>query len=193
MSIGLTALISSGHKRSIPFEQLSGDDIVKRWKSLAGARIWAFAKNHSPLKVKLSGRYLYVDSDSISNAIVLEGIVPYASEMKGWKGPLNGYVSARPHPVKLFYGWKTVSKKRKLTKSPGVEIRDVQYYGGHRPSLGYFGLKQDGGVRSYGMTPQSYAVPVYSNQSVVEWLTQEQMTEVLDLIKRSFAEVSGWV
>ena len=106
---------------------VTGEDLTSRWKTHAGAMLWAFAKSHSPLKGKLSGRYLYIDSDSISDALILEGIVPEASKVKGWRAPLNKYVPARPHPVKLFYGWKTVSKKRALTKSPGVEIRDVEY------------------------------------------------------------------
>ena len=177
-----------GNKRSIPTERLSGEGIIKRWKSLAGARIWAFAKNHSPLKAKMTGRELYVDSKSISNAIVLEGRVPYASEVKGWKGPLKGYVPAKPHPVKLIYGWKTIRKKRKVTKSPGVE--DVQYYGNQRPSLGYFGLERGSVVHSYGLTAEGNAVSVYADQSVVEWLTEEQMAEVQDILKRSFDDVS---
>ena len=171
---------------------VTGEDLTSRWKTHAGAMIWAFAKSHSPLKGKLTGRYLYIDSDSISDALILEGIVPEASMIKGWRAPLNKYVPARPHPVKLFYGgWKTIKKKRGLTKSPGVGIRDVEYYGGAKPTLGYFGMKQGSELRAYGLTADSHALPVYSNQSVVEWLTQEQMAEVQDILKRSFSDVMG--
>lgn len=168
---------------------VTGEDLTSRWKTHAGAMIWAFAKSHSPLKGKLTGRYLYIDSDSISDALILEGIVPEASMIKGWRAPLNKYVPARPHPVKLFYGWKTVSKKRGLTKSPGVGIRDVEYYGGARPTLGYFGMKQGSELRAYGLTSDSHALPVYSNQSVVEWLTGDQKQEVDRIIAECFAEV----
>ena len=168
---------------------VTGEDLTRDWKTHAGAMIWAFAKSHSPLKGKLSGRYLYIDSDSISDALILEGIVPEASMIKGWRAPLNKYVHARPHPVKLFYGWKTVSKKRALTKSPGVEIRDVEYYGGARPTLGYFGMKQGSELRAYGLTADSHALPVYSNQSVVEWLTEEQMAEVQRILRETFDSV----
>ena len=170
---------------------VTGEDLTSRWKTHAGAMIWSFAKSHSPLKGKLTGRYLYIDSESISDALILEGIVPEASKVKGWRAPLNKYVPARPHPVKLFFGWRTVSKKRALTKSPGVEIRDVEYYGGRKPNLGYFGIKRDGELRAYGLTADSNALPVYSNQSIVEWLTQEQMAEVQDILKRSFSDVMG--
>lgn len=171
---------------------VTGEDLTSRWKTHAGAMIWAFAKSHSPLKGKLTGRYLYIDSESISDALILEGIVPEASMIKGWRAPLNKYVPARPHPVKLYFGgWKTIKKKRALTKSPGVEIRNVDYYGGRKPTLGYFGMKQGGELRAYGLTAESYAVPVYSNQSIVEWLTEEQMAEVQDILKRSFSDVMG--
>ena len=153
--------------------------------------IWAFAKSHIPLKGKLTGRYLYIDSESLSDALILEGIVPEASMINGWRAPLNKHVPARPHPVKLYYGWKTVSKKRALTKSTGVEIRDVEYYGGRKPTLWVFGLKLGSELRAYGLTADSHAVPVYSNHSVVEWLAEEQMAEVQDILKRSFADVMG--
>ena len=169
---------------------VTGEDLTSRWKTHAGAMIWAFAKSHSPLKGKLTGRYLYIDSDSISDALILEGIVPEASMIKGWRAPLNKYVPARPHPVKLFYGgWKTIKKKRGLTKSPGVGIRNVEYYGGKRPTLGYFGMKQDGELRAYGLTSDSNALPVYSNQSVVEWLCDENMSEVQRILRETFDKV----
>ena len=168
---------------------VTGEDLMGRWKTHAGSMIWAFAKSHSPLKGKLSGRYLYIDSESLSDALILEGIVPEASMIKGWRAPLNKHVPARPHPVKLYYGWKTIKKKRALTKSPGVEIRDVEYYGGRKPTLGYFGMKQGSELRAYGLTSDSHALPVYSNQSVVEWITRDQKPEVDRIIAECFAEV----
>ena len=52
-------------------------------------------------------------------------------------------------------------------------------------------MKQDGELRAYGLTADSNALPVYSNQSIVEWLTEEQMAEVQDILKRSFSDVMG--
>ena len=42
---------------------VTGEDLMGRWKTHAGAMIWSFAKSHSPLKGKLSGRYLYIDNE----------------------------------------------------------------------------------------------------------------------------------
>ena len=52
-------------------------------------------------------------------------------------------------------------------------------------------MKQGSELRAYGLTVDSHALPVYSNQSVVEWLTEEQMAEVQDILKRSFSDVMG--
>ena len=175
-----------GHKRTVMMP--SPSDLMTQWKQAAGCEIWAFAKRACPIR-KLSGRYLYIDSDSLTNALIIEGIVPNAAQWKSASVPMDKRVPAKPHPVKVYGKWRTVKTGSKLVPSLGVPLRPVEYYGGYTiGKRGFFGLKRDVPM-AFGLTNEgNKAMPAFS-QSVVEWLCDENMSEVQRILRETFDSV----
>ena len=181
-----------GHKKELEsFIDFTSEQLREQWKEIAGKKIWVFAKHHAPINVKLTGRLLYVDNKERTNALILKGAVPYASQMRRWKAPINKREAARPHPVwDDAFGWRTIRTKTKLTDYPGMSIREVDYGGGRgQPDKGYFGLRKDGKIMAYGITPEGEALPVFSDESVVEWLYFEQRDEIDSIIESTKKDI----
>jgi hypothetical protein len=161
-------------------------------------RLRAFAQNF-PKKEKIDGTDLWIDIDKLTNAIVLEGLVPNAGEIKGFSAPVDQREPARPHAV-AFYGARNTTLERIFgrphpteyryvrnkakTGAAGVEIRDVDYYGGGEhlidKSIGYFGVHRYGKVQAFGISEayDTLALPAYYYVSVPEWLVDEQGDEL---------------
>lgn len=177
-----------GKQRQINLE-LNEGELLREWKKRVGVALWKFAQRHFPLKRKMTGRDLYVDSDTLVNAIILRGTVPNAAEIKGFNAPVNQRVYATPHAVKVYGQWKTVSTKTKVGRM-GIYERPTVYYGGESISLGYFGIKYGSDVTAYGLTSEGHALPAYS-YDVVTWLADEQASEVKRILDECFAEVFG--
>lgn len=175
-----------GHKRTVvmPFES----DLMTKWKKAAGCEIWAFAKRACPIR-KLSGKYLYIDSESLINELIIEGIVPNAALWKSANVPMNRRVPAKPHAVMVYGKWRTVKTGSKLVPSLGVPLRPVEYYGGYTiGKRGFFGLKREVPM-AFGLTNEgNKAMPAFS-QSVVEWLCDENMSEVQRILRETFDSV----
>ena len=88
-----------GHTRTVVMP--SESDLMTQWKKAAGCEIWAFAKRACPIR-KLSGKYLYIDSESLINELIVEGIVPNAAMWKSANVPMNRRVPAKPHAVMVY-------------------------------------------------------------------------------------------
>lgn len=174
-----------GKQRVLAFSQ---ESLEAEFKTRVGIRLYEFAKRNFPLKRKLTGKDLYVDSATLTNAIVLTGKVPNAADFKGFSAPINKRISATPHPYKI-YGqvWKTISTKTKVGNM-GIYARPTTYYGDKHIKLGYFGVKRGGEVTAYGLTATGEALPAYSLDCVT-WLAEEQKPEVDRIIAECFAEV----
>lgn len=171
--------------RQITFSPKS---LLDQWKTAAACEIWAFAKRINPLRGKLSASNLYIDADSLSQALILEGFVPNAAQWKQASVPMNRRVSAKPHPVMVYGKWKTVKTGSKLVPSLGVPLRDVSYYGGQTIGRnGFFGVKRDVPT-AYGLTDSGNALPAYS-LSIPELLCDENLSEVQRILKESFDSV----
>ena len=175
-----------GHKRTVVMP--SESDLMTKWKKAAGCEIWAFAKRACPIR-KLTGKYLYIDSESLINELIIEGIVPNAALWKSANVPMNRRVPAKPHAVMVYGKWRTVKTGSKLVPSLGVPLRPVEYYGGYTiGKRGFFGLKREVPM-AFGLTNEGdKAMPAYS-QSVVEWLCDENMSEVQRILRETFDSV----
>ena len=175
-----------GHTRTVVMP--SESDLMTKWKKAAGCEIWAFAKRACPIR-KLTGKYLYIDSESLINELIVEGIVPNAALWKSANVPMNRRVPAKPHAVMVYGKWRTVKTGSKLVPSLGVPLRPVEYYGGYTiGKRGFFGLKRDVPT-AFGLTNEGdKAMPAYS-QSVVEWLCDENMSEVQRILRETFDSV----
>lgn len=175
-----------GHTRTVAMP--SESDLMTKWKKAAGCEIWAFAKRACPIR-KLSGKYLYIDSESLINELIIEGIVPNAALWKSANVPMNRRVPAKPHVAMVYGKWRTVKTGSKLVPSLGVPLRPVEYYGGYTiGKRGFFGLKRDVPT-AFGLTNEGdKAMPAYSI-SVIEWLCDENMMEVQRILRETFDSV----
>ena len=178
------------HDRILNFDNLSSVELMKRWQILSAKRIYAFAKRTYPLKSHWGGRFLWIDSNVLGE-LTLTGVVPYLSDIKGFSAPINKFTKARRHVYPIpHYGFKTLTKKRGLG-SAGVPVRSTtEYYGGAKASdfIGFYGLKNQ---PSYGMLPDSKALPAYYRVSVPEFLADENKNEVDEILKGAFETVMG--
>ena len=178
-----------GKQRQISFE-LNESELLQEWKKRAGFALWEFASKHFPLKRKLTGKDLYVDFSAVVNALILNGTVPNAADIKGFRAPVNQRVPAKPHPVNV-YGrvWKTISTKTKVGHM-GIYERPTVYYGDKHIELGYYGIKDGKNVTAYGLTNEGDALPAYSYDAVT-WLVEEQASEIKRILDSTFEEVFG--
>jgi hypothetical protein len=177
-----------GKQRQINLE-LNESELLREWKKRVGVELYKFAQRNFPLNRKMTGKDLYVDSDTLVNAIILRGTVPNAADIKGFSAPVNQRVPAKPHPVNVYGHWKTVSTKTKVGRM-GIYERPTEYYGGKRIELGYYGVKVGSNITAYGLTSNGDALPAYS-YDVVTWLADEQSDEVKRILDECFAEVFG--
>lgn len=177
-----------GKQRQINLE-LNESELLREWKKRVGIELYKFASRNFPLKRKMTGKDLYVDSDTLVNAIILRGTVPNAADIRGFSAPVNQRVPAKPHPVNVYGQWKTVSTKTKVGRM-GIYERPTKYYGGKRIELGYYGVKVGSNITAYGLTSNGDALPAYS-YDVVTWLADEQAEEVKRILDTTFAEVFG--
>lgn len=161
---------------------------MREWKIAVSQRIWKFVKDNFQSKHKVGGHYLWIDSDSLVNSLILTGYAYPAAEMKGFGAPVGKRTGTRRHAFYTSeFGWR-MTETRALTGSLGVWQRPTEYYGGRHidSSLGYFGVVQDGEVRAFGLDSEG-ALPVYS-YDVCTWL-DEQAGEVHRILDDTFLEV----
>lgn len=171
---------------------ISSVSLIKKWQRLAAKRMWAFTKRGFPLRSRLTGRELYIDT-SITGTLSLSGTVPYAGQSKRFRAPVDERVPSPPIRVKLPIGWRTVYSARASSPSCGVRVRPMTYDDGKGTSefVGFFGLKgtaKTPPIRAYGLTADDKAYPVFNDLSAVEWLTGEQASEMLAILEDTFQE-----
>ena len=177
-------------KRFIDLGLDNDDELLHRIKLVIAVRLRRLAKAGFPMRHRIGGRDLWIDVDSLTNAIIVEGIVPNAAEIKGFSAPVNKRSPTRAHPVKLPYGWRTVASRAK-TGEAGVPIRwTTEYWGGRtlNRSYGVFGVKYGGKARAYGLDAYG-ALPAYYYVSVPEWLIDEQTEEVNRIVDEAIRDV----
>ena len=175
-----------GKQRQVTLE-LNESELIREWKKRVGIELWKFASRNFPLKRKLTGKDLYVDSDTLINAIILKGTVPNAADIKGFSAPINQRIPAKPHPVPVYRQWRTVSTKTKVG-SMGIYERPTTYYGGKTIELGYYGVKVGKDITAYGLTNDGDALPAYSYDAVT-WLVDTQASEVKRILDECFMAV----
>ena len=161
---------------------------MREWKHRISRGIWEFVKNNFPSKQPVSGHNFWVDSETVLNALVLEGYAFRAAEMKDFSAPVGQRTSTRKHPFySKEYGWR-MTENRAMTGRLGCYQRETEYWGGRTidPALGFFGVKKEGEVVAYGLDAEG-ALPVFS-YDVCLWL-QENFSEVQRIIDDAYLEV----
>lgn len=170
----------------VPHKGLS-QAFIKNWTDYAGREIWKFAERVAPIKGKLTGRHLYVNSSAITEAIILSGVVPNVSLWKNAKAPIDKRSPTMPHPVKVYGQWRYVKTKARIVSTVGVPVRPMEYSKGREiGNIGFFGIKRDGAVLIYGLTQDGRSALPAMAQSVVEWLVETQEEEVQRIFDETF-------
>lgn len=164
--------------------RLDSPETLAKWKDLASKGLKEYAKRANPFKVKASNYYLYIDTRSFTYGIILQGVKPNAGAVRGFTAPVGKYEKTAPHPVHLPYGWRALTKERATSGRAGNPILDTQYYGVTGKPTQFFGLKRHGKPRAYGLI-DGVAVPVYSEDGFVEWLTEEQSDELQEILEKA--------
>lgn len=177
-------------------ENITDKKTFQKWKDIAAKEIRVFAKRTNPFNgLKVSNYYLYIDTKSRTYAIELSGVKPNAGHAKGFTAPV-GKREFSPSPVRVHFpqGWKTVHTVRKTSPSLGVvKSLKTQYFGASGEPRGFFGLKRKKGKEAFGLV-DDVAVPIYSDQGFVEYLTQDSESELERiLIDAGFTAINGGV
>lgn len=175
-------------------ENITDDQTIERWKEVAAKEIKAFAERTNPFRgLKVSNYYLYIDTKSRTYAIKLQGVKPNASFARGFFAPVDKRGIA-PQPVKVRFpqGWRTVHTVRKTSPTLGTVGRvKTHYFGVSGEPKAYFGLKRKRGNEAFGLIDET-AVPVYSDQGFVEYLTQDSESELERiLMDAGFTAING--
>lgn len=164
---------------------------VREWKYAIGKALWEFVRNNFPSKKKVKGENFWIDSDSLTNAIILNGYAFPAADIKNFSAPVDKRTGTRRHAFYTSaYGWR-MTENRAVTGRLGVFQRDTEFYGGRKidDSLGFFGVKRQGKVTAYGLDDEG-ALPVFS-WDVCKWLAETQQAEVQRIIDTAFIETFG--
>lgn len=163
-------------------------DIKKRWKDLAAKEIKDWAKRTNPFRyVKPTNYYLYIDIRSKTYSIILQGVKPNAASVRRFNAPVGKYYDSQQPHHEYFYGsWHTVQKERATSGSMGVKPLDTTYYGVSGMPDKYYGIKKGSKIRAYGLYDDGSAVPVYSDNGFVEWITETNINELYGILYDSF-------
>ena len=163
---------------------------MKEWKFQVSKRLWEFVKANFPSKHRVTGENFWIDSQTLANALILEGYAFKAADMKGFSAPVGKRTLTRRHAFYTKdYGWR-MTDNRAVTGALGVWQRPTEYYGSRHvnATLGFFGVRHEGEVVAYGLDDQG-ALPVYS-WDVCTWL-ETQADEIQRIIDEAFFEVYG--
>ncbi len=164
---------------------------LKEWKFRITKALWEFVKNGFPSKHKVSGSDFWIDRDSLTDAIILNGYAFPAADIKNFSAPVNKRTSTRRHAFYTSaYGWR-MTDNRAVTGRLGVFQRETEFYGGRKidDGLGFFGVRREGKVVAYGLDEQG-ALPAFS-WDVCQWLFETQQNEVQRIIDETFLETFG--
>lgn len=159
---------------------ITDDKTIKKWKETAAKNIRDFTKRTNPFKgLKVSNYYLYIDTKSRTYSIELSGVKPNLGHAKGFSAPVEKRkVADKPIHVHLDKGWRTVHTERVTSPTPGVaRPLDTSYYGVSGKPKAFFGLKRKNGKEAFGLIGDT-AVPIYSEEGFVEFLTQDSEKEL---------------
>ena len=175
---------------TLPYIDINAKSMAM-WKRRASIALRKFTKAHCPIKGKLSGRELYIDARSITDALILNGVRPNASIWKSVKLPINKRIPVYRHVVKVYGQWREVSTKTKTVSNLGVPLYDVIYSKGRTiGKAGFFGLKRDGAVQAYGLTDDKRAAMPAFSLSIVDWLMTQKI-EVNNILNQTFFDTFG--
>lgn len=176
------------HQRGISIPDIDRN-LNREYAKQAAIEIYHFVKRNAPLAKRntLDGRMFYIDSEILVNTLIVTGRRLYADEVKGFSAPINKREPTRPHVAYIYGKFRTVDTKTKFG-SPGVYIHDVDYYGGRKITKGFFGVKDEFGLRAYGIDRDSKALPAYSI-SLPEWLVEDQSFELSRILAETFESV----
>lgn len=159
--------------------QITSKKTIEEQKKIAAKEIKAFVRRTNPYKgLKVSNFYLYIDTKARTYAIILRGVKPNAGYDRRYNAPIEKREKMpKPEPVKFAWGWRMVDTKRKTSNSQGIQPLDIGYYGVSGKPDQFFGLRRKGKIQAFGLIDDA-AVPIYSQDGFVEWLTVDNAEEL---------------
>lgn len=159
---------------------ITDEKTIQKWKAQAAKEIKAFARNTNPFRqLKVSNYYLFIDTKSRTFAIELQGVKPNAAHAKGFGAPVNKYKKTA-NPVYFINEngeWRATHKERKTSPTLGTKALETNYFGVSGKPKAFFGLKRKKGKEAFGLIGDT-AVPIYSDEGFVEYLTQDSEAEL---------------
>lgn len=157
--------------------EITDEKTLKKWKNLAAKNIKKFARNTNPYnKLKISDFYLRIDTKTKTYGIILTGNKPNVGHVKGFGAPVNKYTKS-PNPIHYEKNgrWYTTYKERETSNNLGAKPLEMAFYG--EVPKEYFGLKRKGAKVAFGLVNDE-AVPVYSDEGLVEYISINQQEEL---------------
>lgn len=153
---------------------------VNEWKHLCKINMNAFVRRNSRtfFTLKATNYYFYVDTSTLTDSIILQGVKPNIgtlNSMKGFGVRTRQKVNlSKPIHVKIddFVGWKTITHRMRGYHDLRSPKLDTDYFGVSGEPVEYFGAKKrkgKGKAQVFGVIEHE-AVPIYSEQGLVEWL-----------------------
>lgn len=168
-------------------QQLESKKSFFRWKKISSKDLSDFAKRTNPYKIKPSGYYFYVDTRSKTYEIILQGVKPNAGAVKGFSAPVKKKIPIKHEKVNVGSPsspvWRTIKNRSVLASNIGVEALNPAYYGVSDKPSQFFGKKIKSGLMAFGVATQEHeAVPIYSENGLVEWVSDINKDEMISIL-----------
>ena len=177
------------------YDQISQLDrkLIGKWKKAVVRRIKQYARNvakASPFLDKPAKRIFGMKARKENDSVVMFGTSPNAGRMKGFNAPVNEWIAVNRYFRVLRNGeWYTIHKVQKASRSAGVPLLDVPYFGTSEKPDRFFGIKKGKVTLAYGRTKGGLGLPVYARESFVDWLFENHADELENLVLESGRDV----
>lgn len=169
------------------YKQLSGNPkLIQRWKAAVTRRIKQYARNvakASPFLDKPQKSIFGIRARKTENELSIYGTSPNVGRIKGFNAPVNEWMAVNRYFRVLRHGkWRTIHKVQKVSRSIGVPVQDVPYFGTSEKPDRFYGIKKGKVTLAYGKTKGGLGVPVYAQDSFADWLMAHHGDELENLI-----------
>lgn len=171
--------------------QMTSQRTINKWRHLCKININKFVNRNAKtfFNVKMNKYYFYVDTNTLTDGFILQGVKPNlaaVNSMKGFGIRTRQLVNLdKPIHVKINYevGWKTIKHRLRGYHDLRAKPLKTEYFGVSGEPVEYFGAKKrkgKGKAKIYGVIEHE-SVPIYSADGVVEWLmtNKEEMYRIL--------------
>lgn len=169
------------------YKQLADNTkLIQKWKAAVIRRIKQYARNvakASPFLDKPTKRIFGLRARKKDDSVVMFSTSPNAGRMKGFNAPVNEWMAVNRYFRVLRHGkWRTIHKVQKVSRSIGVSVQDVPYFGTSEKPNRFYGIQKGKVTLAYGKTKSGLGLPVYAQESFADWLMEHHAGELENLI-----------